>query len=143
MCVNIALWLGSSQKPLIPSCDATSGKHVLTEASNDTEFGCNPVLHSPAFVMYWCLGSSCLCCNTCQKLSSVSRMFYVEHLLFGVNRYYYKLKISTNVISLCNPWLYLRMHLVRFTSHPYFVMSHQTYTCPVQNPNVVSYITCH
>jgi len=50
MHVNIALWHGSSQKPLVPSCDATSGKCVLTEASNGIAFECNPVLHSPAYV---------------------------------------------------------------------------------------------
>ena len=52
MRVNIALWHGSSQKPLIPSCNAMYGKCVLTQASNDVEFGCNPALHSPAFVTW-------------------------------------------------------------------------------------------
>jgi hypothetical protein len=79
-------------------------------------------------------------CIMCSKLSSVCRMFYVEQLLFGVRLYYYKLKFSANVISLCNPWLYLRMRLVHFTSHPWYVV---TCTWPVQKPYVISDVTYH
>jgi hypothetical protein len=87
MRVNIALWHGSSQKPLIPSCDATSAKvssQRLAMIQNLDVILFSTLQHLSCIAVWevavFCVGS----CNICQKLSSVCRMFYVEHLLFGV-----------------------------------------------------------